>query len=83
MTEKEMMHIEIENDYFEKFKSTPPVLFGQKPNDKYYQLLFECLKRNKPVTPDELEEVFEIEDNQYDLINEFDPDDEENDYVTD
>ena len=74
MTEREMMYEEVKEDYFNTFKVLPPLLFGFTPNEDYYQLLFDCIRRGKPVTPDELEEVFKARDNNYDLIEEFDED---------
>ena len=71
---KEIMQIELEHDYLNEFKTLPPMLFGQEPDDKYYQLLFDALKRKKPVTPKELEKNYNIKNSQYDLIEEFDED---------
>ena len=64
----------LEEEYQEKFKMLPPLLFGYTPNNDYYQLLFDAMKRKKPVTPKELEKVFKIKNSNYDLIQEFDED---------
>lgn len=74
MIDKETLQLEVREDYFNTFKVLPPLLFGMTPNDDYYQLLFNCIKRNEPVTPEELEKVFKVESDNYDLIEEFDED---------
>lgn len=68
------MNEEIMSLYEEAFKTLPPLPFGKMPNEKYYELLFKAIKRNEPVTPKELEKVFDIEDSNYDLLEEFDED---------
>lgn len=74
MIDKEMIDSYIGNDYFNTFKVLPPLLFGSTPNEDYYQLLFDCIKRKKPATPEELEKVLEVKSDNYDLIDEFDED---------
>lgn len=68
------MNEEIMSLYEETFKTLPPLPFGKMPNKEYYELLFKAIKRDKPVTPQELEEVFDIEDSNYDLLEQFDED---------
>lgn len=62
------MKEEIVHLYFETFKCYPPLPFGKLPNDKYYELLYKAVKRGKPVTTREINKVFNIRKENYDLL---------------